>query len=208
MRDLHVQLRTLGKLRAGNKIRRTLLRQQEHSFRKLPELRAAVRGMLGRSRGAMEAWPLKQTTPASLQAGLKRVYKQGRTAFKIARRNPAPEHLHEWRKKAKALGYGLELIERLAPKKLFRELERCQTLGEVLGDSHDLFMVLEALRHANQSKSTGDFAGLSRRIRVRRAKLQKKAFKLGKKIYNEKPRAFGGHLDHVMAALKKQKGKQ
>jgi CHAD domain-containing protein len=212
LRDIHVQLRTLDKLRdaegrAGGKMRRNLLRRQENFARKIPALRRTVRRMLDDSRGSIGSWPLGQTTPKTLAAGLKRIYRQGRKAFKTACKNPSAENLHEWRKKVKMLGYGLELIERLVTKKISRTMRLCQTLGDVLGDDHDLFMVLQALARENQSKPARDYAGLARRISAKRAKLQRQAFKLGKKVYGEKPRAFARRLDRHPGSAGKNKPK-
>jgi CHAD domain-containing protein len=213
LRDVHVQLRTLGRLRAaddpaGGKTRRDLLRRQESFARKIPALRTAVRQMLGRSRGTIGSWPLNKTTPLTLAAGLKRVYKQGRSAFKTARKNPVPENLHEWRKKVKALGFGFELIECLVPKEFSERMPLCQALGDAMGEDHDLFMVLQALGRANQSQPARDYAGLARRISAKRAKLQKHAFQLGKIVYKEKPRAFARRLDHYLEKAGKQRRKK
>jgi CHAD domain-containing protein len=210
LRDIHVQLRTLGKLDnadglAGGEIRRDLLRRQEKFARKIPALRRTVRRMLVDSRGTIGSWPLDKTTPTTLAAGLKRIYKQGRSAFKTAGKNPSPENLHEWRKKAKALGYGFELIECLVPKKMSRTMRLCQTLGDALGEDHDLFMVLQALARENQSQPARDYAALARRISAKRAKLQKQSFKLGKRVYNEKPRAFAKRLDRHLGGVGKNK---
>ncbi len=200
LRDVHVQLRTLGKLRAakdsaGGRAHRDLLRQQENFTRKIPVLRRAVRRMLGGSRGSIESWPLAKTTPAILSAGLKRVYAQGRKAFRTACKSPTPENLHEWRKKAKSLGYGFELIESVAPKEFSKRIPMCQALGDALGDDHDLFMVQQALGGASRSQPSPDDAGLARRIAARRSKLQKKALRLGKKVFRENTRAFAKCLD-------------
>jgi len=195
LRDVHVQLRMLGRLRAANnplggKIRRDLLRREESFARKIPALRTAVRGMLDDSRATIPSWPLDNTTPFTLAAGLVRIYKQGRKAFKTASKNPSPGNLHEWRKKAKALGYGAELIECLVPRKFAKRMVKCQELGDALGDDHDLFMVLRALAAAHKSQPARDYAKLAERISSQRAKLQKKAFRLGKAVYSEKARAF------------------
>jgi len=209
LRDVEVQLRTLGKLdaardSAGGKIRRDLLRQRESFARQVPALRRTVCRMLGDSRGTIKAWPLAKTTPTALATGLKRIYKQGRSSFKTARKNPTPENLHEWRKKAKTLGYGFELIECMAPKGLFKKMKLCQTLGEVLGDDHDLFMVQQALGRANHARPAEDNANLASRIAAKRAKLRRQAFKLGKKVYGEKPGALARRLDRH---LRKEMGK-
>jgi CHAD domain-containing protein len=212
LRDIHVQLRILGSLRAannsaGSEVRRTLLSRQENFARKIPALRRAVRQMLADSQGTIASWPLAQTTPGTLVAGIKRIYKQGRSAFKTACKNPTPGNLHEWRKKAKALGYGFELIECLVPRKFARRMRLCQELGDCLGNDHDLFMVLQALRRANRAQPARDYAGLAARIAAKRAKLRERAFKLGKKVYAEKPRAFAKGLDRHLRGAEKNKSK-
>lgn len=201
LRDVHVQLRTLGTLHVGKdpavgKIQQALLRREKSYARKVPALRKIVRQMLSNPRQTVETWPLGQTTPETLVAGLKRIYKQGRKTFKMARKNPTPENLHEWRKKTKSLGYGFNLVERLLPKKLAKKMSRCEKLGGTLGEDHDLFMVQQALARDHRTRPAGDYALLVKRIRKQRTKLQKRAFRLGKSVYNEKPAPFANRLDH------------
>ena len=56
LRDIHVQLRTLNRLKAAKnssgplRVRRELLQRQKGYVRKIPELRRAVRGILGGAR--------------------------------------------------------------------------------------------------------------------------------------------------------------
>ena len=83
----------------------------------------------------------------------------------------------------------------------------CQALGDAMGEDHDLFMVLQALGRANQSQPARDYAGLARRISAKRAKLQKQALKLGKRVYSEKPRAFAKRLDRHLGGAEKNKSK-
>ncbi len=209
LRDVHVQLRTLGKLKAaansaGGRVRRQLLRQQSSFVRRIPALRQTVRAMLDVSRQSLASWPLRKATAEDLAAGLKRIYKQGRTTFKIARKTPTPVHLHEWRKKSKSLGYGLELIKGLGPAKLSRMIRRSDALTEALGDDHDLFMVLSALNHEHKANPANDFRALARRISLKRTKLQKRAFKLGGKLYGEKPLCFEQRLDRYLRGARKK----
>lgn len=203
LRDVHVQLRTLGQLNAsrnpvGSKIRHDLLQQQKDFTRRIPILRKIVRDKLGDPRQTMHLWPLSKTTPQTLVASLKRIYKNGRKAFKAACKDPLAEHLHEWRKKTKALGYGFELIECLVPKKIAKMTISFTKLGDKLGDDHDLFMVLEILREAHRGQSTDDYTGLAERISKKRSKLKKQAFRLGKKVYRDKPRAFAKRLNRCL----------
>ncbi|HUD48350.1 MAG TPA: CHAD domain-containing protein [Candidatus Baltobacteraceae bacterium] len=207
LRDVHVQLRTLGKLKAaaslaGDHVRRQLLRRQSSFIRRIPALRQTVRAMLDVSRQSLASWSLRKATAEDLVAGLKRIYKQGRVTFKTARASPTPAHLHEWRKKSKLLGHGLELIKGLGPAKLSRTIRRSNALTEALGDDHDLFMVLSALNQENKANQASDFRPLARRISLKRVKLQRRAFRLGEKLYGEKPVCFEQRLDRYLRGRK------
>jgi CHAD domain-containing protein len=210
VRDIHVQLRALGKLKAGatpvgNEIRHRLLRRQAAIVRKIPDLRETVRTMLDDSRQNLASWPFRNATADDLVAGLKRIYKQGRKAFKTACISRTPIHLHEWRKKAKSLGYVLELIGGLVPAKMSRMKSSSEALSEALGDDHDLFVVLDALRTEHRDFPARDFKPLAKRIDSKRAKLQKRAFTLGRKLYAEKPARFEQRVDRYLRRAKKKK---
>jgi CHAD domain-containing protein len=210
VRDIQVQLRTLDKLEVagspmGDRVRRQLLRRQTSLIRKIPSLRQTVRDMLDASHQKIAAWPFRKATQEDLVAGLKRIYKQGRKAFKVAQSSPSPIHLHEWRKKAKSLGYGLELIESLGPARMSK-MKRCsQALSEALGDDHDLLLVWHALRIENRNGRADDFAPLIERIRQKRVKLQKEGFKLGKRLYAERPSCFERRLNRYLHRAKRKK---
>jgi len=199
LRDVHAQLHTLGRLGAAagpaaQKTERRLRRREDAFMRKIPALRRAVRQMLSASRETFAALPAQEATPGRLAAGLKRIYKPGRAALKTARQKPAPETLHEWRKQAKFLGHGLALIERLGPKKAGAMIHHTRQLCQALGDDHDLFLVLQALRRENAAHPARDYRRLSNRIFAKRARLQKRAFQWGKKIFGEKPGVFERRL--------------
>jgi len=209
LRDVHVQLRTLGKLKAaagpaGDHIRRQLLRQQSSFIRRIPALRKTVRALLEVSRQSLASWPLRKATAEDLASGLKRIYKQGREAFKAARKSPTPGHLHAWRKKTKSLGYGLEMIKNLGSGELSKMIRCSDILTEALGDDQDLFMVLRALDKEHRSNPASDFDRLANRISLKRAKRQKRAFKLGEKVYGEKPGGFEKRLDRYLRRARKQ----
>jgi CHAD domain-containing protein len=209
LRDVHVQLRTLGKLKAaaspaGDHIRRQLLRQQSSFIRRIPGLRKTVRALLEVSRQSLASWPLRKATAEDLASGLKRIYKQGREAFKTARKSPTPGHLHAWRKKTKSLGYGLEMIKNLGSGELSKMIRCSDILTEALGDDQDLFMVLRALGKEHGSNPASDFDRLANRISLKRAKRQKRAFKLGDKVYGEKSGGFEKRLDRYLRRARKQ----
>ncbi|HUD83794.1 MAG TPA: CHAD domain-containing protein [Candidatus Saccharimonadales bacterium] len=202
LRDMHVQLRTLADLgpasSAGKRVSRLLRRRQIAFSRGIPALRNTVRQMLRVSSQNIAARPANKPTPRHLADGLKRIYRQGRDAFNTACKRPSPENLHEWRKKAKLLGYGFALIEGLGLHKTSRMIKCAAGLSEALGDDHDLFMVETALDRENRSRPAPDYRSLSKRISARRAKLQKRAFKRGALIYAEKPGRFRKQLDRCL----------
>jgi CHAD domain-containing protein len=203
LRDIHVQLHTLGKLRAahdriGARVRRDLMRQEEDFARKVPRLREDIRNLLDKSNGSIESWPLAEATPDSLSAGIKKVYRQGQRAFADACKSPTTENLHECRKKTKALGYGFELIQRLAHKKVLKMMQICGKMGDALGDDHDLCIVSEALEHENRAKPDPAYDKLAGRIKDERARLQRKAFKLGRRLYKDKPGVFAKRIERSL----------
>jgi CHAD domain-containing protein len=207
LRDIHVQLRALDSLgsrgSAGERTRRALLERQSQFRRKTPALRRTVKKMLRDSIQSIATWPLEKATPHDLAESLKRIYKQGRVAFRAARKSGSPECLHEWRKKGKLLGYGFELIEKVGPPKSSKMIKRVEAMTDALGDDHDLFMVATALERDQAACKASDYRALTKRIRERRRKLQKKAFKTGRGIYAEKPGRFKKDLDRWLGELEK-----
>jgi CHAD domain-containing protein len=207
LRDIHVQLRALQELgsrgAAGRRTRRLLLQRQSEIQQKTPALRKTVKEMLRVSGQNIATWPLAKAKPRDLSRSLKRVYKQGRQAFKAACKRGSAECLHEWRKKAKLLGYGLELIKDIGPGRVSKMIKRLEALSEDLGDDHDLFMVGQALESDKLSRRAEDYKALTRRILERRRKLQKAAFKAGRVIYAGKPGNFQKELDCCLRELDK-----
>ena len=84
------------------------------------------------------------------------------------------------------------------PAKVSAMIQRVDSLTEALGDDHDLFLVWQALRLEHQSHPASDFRALAKRISSKRAKLQKLAFKLGRKLYAERPGDFARRLDRSL----------
>lgn len=209
LRDAHVQLETLRKLEAARspaarKLHHVLLHQQSQIIRNMPRLRRSVRRMLDASRDQMSSWPLQAATPRGLAAGFRRIYKQARSAARDAEKNPTPENLHEWRKKAKALGYGFELLEDVGSGKISK-LRRCSNcLTDCLGDDHDLFVLLQALRQENDFNPDKGFIKLAGQIARKRHQLQRRAFKTGEKIHCDKPEAFEKEIVRFLKKAQKK----
>lgn len=124
---------------------------------------------------------------ADLAAGLKDSYARGRAAMRAARAadDPDDETFHAWRKRAKDLWYQCQLLQGACPPLLGALESMLDALGEHLGDDHDL-AVLQAAAAA--SSETSD--ALRPRIAARHAELRDAAWRLGQRIYAERPQAF------------------
>jgi CHAD domain-containing protein len=133
-----------------------------------------------------------------LDRGLRRIYRKGRRAFAEAQSTGTAEALHEWRKQVKYLANALEALygskrgrtgkiarrtkKFVRTKKLTRRAEK---LAGRLGNEHDLAALAQRTRAAKVPQQ-----GLQPLIERRRAKLQKRSFALGRKLYRRKPGRF------------------
>ena len=117
----------------------------------------------------------------AFRSGLRRIYRKGRKAFAEAKPAGTPGALHEWRKQVKYLQYAIEILFPAQKGKLARLVKRADKLAARLGEDHDLALL---------SQQTQAMKALQALIQRRRAKLQKRAFALGEKLYDKKPGRF------------------
>ena len=130
--------------------------------------------------------------------GLRRIYRKGRKAAAEAKADPATETLHEWRKQVKyllnaveGLHEGLPVSENKGNKGAKKILKRADQLADLLGNDHELAMISREIDRAEYvSVNAAVITTLHRLIDRWRAKLQKRAFKSGRKLYDQKPRQF------------------
>jgi CHAD domain-containing protein len=128
---------------------------------------------------------------ASLGRGLEGVYRRAAAALEEAAADPTVETLHEWRKQAKYLRYQLEVLRPLWPERLGELADEADRLGELLGDDHDLATLRRALTDGpGPPGDEGDREVLLALIGRRRADLEQEALLLGRRFFQEGPRAF------------------
>ena len=70
---------------------------------------------LDRAREALGGRAFAGVRWSTLRDGLRRIYRQGRRAFRAAGDTPTDENLHEWRKRVKDLGHALGVVEPIRP---------------------------------------------------------------------------------------------
>jgi CHAD domain-containing protein len=152
------------------------------------------------------SWPFGDCDLATLQAGEKRAYRDGRRAFADARANPSPERLHEWRKRAKDLWYHHRLLANAWRGPMKAHADECDALGKLLGDDHDLATLADTLTAADgvDAPPSVDVDTLTCLIERRREELRAEAFALGERLYAERPKAHARRIGGYLAARERQ----
>jgi CHAD domain-containing protein len=129
----------------------------------------------------------------TLVAGSVRAYARGRQALTVARHDTTADHLHDWRKRAKDLWYHQRLLRDAWPEVLKAQADAADRLTKLLGDDHDLAQLAEHLP---------DEPEVLEAIAELRAELQADAWHLGRRLYAEKPKAFGRRLARYLDATR------
>jgi CHAD domain-containing protein len=177
--------------------RRTLLSRHANSQRKLRDSDASERALrdLLAARERVAAWPLSGESAAALAPGVEQIYRRGRKAYKAARKDPSTEGLHDLRKRAKDLWYTGQIVQSAAPEAFGPITEDAHELSDLIGKDHDLALLAESA--AARPERFGDGVSLEDLLDLierRRRKLQRKALKVGARLYAEKPKKLARRL--------------
>lgn len=147
------------------------------------------------------AWPFDGCDVEALAAGAGRAYRRGRRAMGRAERRPTTENLHEWRKRVKDLWYHSRLLEEAWPKVLKAQAKEAHRLSDVLGDDHDLAALAAELDAGGSAAAVAlDEATLRALIADDRSELQARAWRIGRRIYAERPKAYERRLAQYVRA--------
>lgn len=130
-----------------------------------------------------------------LVPGLRRTYRDGRRAMEVALDDPSDDHLHEWRKRSKDLRYHLELLTPLNAPRVKALADDATDLTDMLGQDHDLAVLHALLTTTYHNTLPPDaHAAVESILLKRRRALQRKAKKLGRSLYDDKPKAFARRI--------------
>jgi CHAD domain-containing protein len=141
-------------------------------------------------------WTFDAEGFAALTPGLKKIYRRGRKRMRAARRDPSPEHLHEWRKRVKDLWHATQIVREAQPKALKKTARRAHKLADLLGDAHDLHVLRDYVEaHPQCFEDDASRAMLVAFIDRRTAKLCAKALKRGRKLYKRSPKTFARAIE-------------
>jgi CHAD domain-containing protein len=128
-----------------------------------------------------------------VRRNVQRTYKRGPRVLDAAIEKMTTKNLHAFRKCAKELSYQVRVLQPLAPA-IFEQLnDELKTIGECLGQLHDLAFVTERLWSFGARNKQGDRI-LSALIAVRTDELRATAIALGERFYAERPRLFARRI--------------
>jgi hypothetical protein len=186
--------RKLGRRRPIVELRKRLLAERAAAARRALEDRATRAQVLDDLRGMRERaqrWDLpEQPGIAILESDLRRIYRQGRRRMRrIQRGKHGARAMHEWRKRVKDLRYAADILGLRALSR------RADTLGELLGEEHDLVVLAGLLPAPGRAPFKGKRGrrarkALLKQIARRRRSLRKQALRKGERLYRRKPKKF------------------
>ena len=84
----------------------------------------------------------------ALAEGLERCYRKGRRGFRDAFRKPSDESFHAWRKSVQRHWRHMQLISRAWPEALSARADEAKELSRLLGEDHDLAVLLAKVTEA------------------------------------------------------------
>ncbi len=170
-----------------SKARERLERLRNTLHEASPRVRAAIR-LMSASRRRLSALRRRGADPNDAAASLRKIYRQSRKAFAVAKRRPATASLHEWRKRTKYFANAVDVLGKHAPSRAVALAKDAARLGDWLGEEHDLAMLADAVRRDRRALTPRAKARLRKAIDARRAKLQRKALRLGETLHAKKPK--------------------
>ncbi len=147
-----------------------------------------VKSELEAFRKRVEDWKLSPKGFDLFAAGVKRTYADGCAELAKVRVDMSDHQLHEWRKRVKDHWYQTRLLEPGWPTLMQLRSDTLKRLSDMLGDDHDLAVMLELMR--SQPDLFGESAQRERlevMIAERRGELQSGALKTGSEIYLDAP---------------------
>jgi len=99
---------------------------------------ATFRAELGALADQAPHWKLKGKDADILDSGLKKAVKHAQEALAAAAKDPDGERMHEFRKRVKVHWYHARLLAPMWPELIGPHRDVAGTLGDLLGDHHDL----------------------------------------------------------------------
>ncbi len=154
-----------------------------------------ARAMLAAQRERVHEWTLRDTGFDAVADGLAGTYRSARQALSVACDDPTADHLHELRKHVKYQRYHFELLHKVWPRPMKAAMCEAEELGGLLGEHHDIDVLLAALAQDDAGPAINDAGDrIAAASRHERERLEGAALCLARRLLAEKPRCFGERL--------------
>jgi len=138
--------------------------------------------------------------------GIGKIYRAARREMAVAREKRTDEAFHEWRKQAKYVRHQAEILCPVWPQAMELLADQAHELADLLGDDHDLAVMCDLLdADAPDRLRKRERKALIALIRERRSALEKRALRLGRKLFAEKPRPFRRRVREYLAQWAKRR---
>jgi CHAD domain-containing protein len=132
----------------------------------------------------------------SLSKGLRRCYRAIRAAFRHAFAADRDEDVHEWRKGVQHHWRQMQLLAPCWPSELSARAEAARSLSQVLGDDHDISLLIRLVSTPTMMFGTPDeTAAFLKRCRRRHKALRKDARTQGERLFAERARPFAERIE-------------
>lgn len=169
--------------------------------------------LLVTARAELDDWKVEKGF-APVAEGIEHSFRTARQRLGALRDHDDDRRLHEWRKAVKRLWYQLDVVSAMAPSALDPMVASLDTLSELLGDDHDLAVLIERL--SDRAPGRGGAPGAGRdgsddvvigAARARQAVLRDQAMRLGATLLAESPRSFRRRL-RSYRSLRRELGRE
>jgi len=216
VRELDAYQECLAAVRAGAKepsMKRALRFAQQHIAQygmvqqeSVPDAMKAASSNIAEAKSRIESYDFEAVTLDTITTGIMTSYRNSRSLYKSAIRKPDAPILHEWRKRAKDLRYQLAVVANAWPAMLLPLETELHTLTDHLGLIHDLALLIEMLEK-------GMWPSIKDRTRAkvllcaaqRYQQEQAAAFRLGARLFAEKPHNFRKRFTHYLEIWEAEK---
>jgi CHAD domain-containing protein len=132
----------------------------------------------------------------SLSKGLRQCYRGTHQAFRHAFSSERDEDLHEWRKGVQHHWRQMQLLAPCWPSELSARAEAARALSQVLGDDHDISLLMRLVSTPTMMFGTPDeTAAFLKRCRRRHKALRKEARTDGARLFAERARPFAERIE-------------
>ncbi|MGC1479062.1 MAG: CHAD domain-containing protein [Chthoniobacterales bacterium] len=156
---------------------------EQHSDDRITDFRNALEASLLR----VDFWTLSRPAVRVLLSGEQLTFRRARRARSDAYESNDAEAFHDWRKRVKYHGFHVRLLRDLWPSVLKQRARELQTLGDILGDDHDLAVLRSTLIADPERFGAPDDLALFLALASRRQnQLRRAARSPGKRLFAER----------------------